>query len=1549
MKTLSANFLRSFLFLLSFVALNDLRSQCSISVSGQPCIGSPLQFGCNSQGFSSISWDFNGEGSNTSSCNPVFTFTSTGIKKITLTVQLANGSQCTTTYNLLIKSAPIASLRMTNGNKVQCYQGNEFCFKDSSYIAGDSICKREIVFDDGIKYTSTDNRPFEFCHSFQDTEGGNYGCVITITSCNGCVISNRYNNIASVLPSMGLSFSSLQPKRCDSVYLVVNNTSAIPLDSISSFEWNWGDGQYTFGNKNTPALWKIQVPHWYKTQGPNDGHFDVILKVINLRGCTETFTFKNAAKNIIVNPIIISSKDSVCSDNAVINFSLKDGPIIDAANPLYVFENPPIPTNIARQWTASHTFNNPGPYRISFSFTHQIPGCGRTTYDTIIVIGPKSVIESSVTDMDFLERGFQCVIKDTVDFSNFSKYYHNDSKMTDDDSTYVDLNGFNAPIGHKFNSSNNTSLNSLLQQRLPEHIIPIWDFDDDYCENCTTDTKNNINVDVNCRYSKDFNPKHLYTDWEDIYNGQYMHRALNINAYDRDSGYVRKLSLWADDSAYIVRDTFLYYGDNGIANKSIDSSVYANVGNRVKIASHIQGPSTKDIFRFERFHIPSGTSVWINKNDGSPPFKHTGPKNINVLAGQSISMANSSDKLYYLTWLEYSQDTITKSSIKGSHKPWKIIGMNGFKTGDSVDANYHRRRFYESSIVSCKEVKLFQKDIRHPLACTSETSIKLSLAPPSARYLRKSGIQCFGNDNNGFGITFILDETKPGCSNTWTAINFDTAKDKNAWVPAIGKNMSSGQISMGELPPIYPPFLTFPNMPLPGNKFSKLFSMDDIADKKSGYIDVGLIVGNGIHAGGNYPDECVDTAYYPKFAKFPIIDNSFRIISGRVVSDANYYCKNETIVLKLSDTNRTNIEDVGTVEWSIISSNTGKYHNNSYKLSVKESYDRFTVFHKDSSFLMDYLTIEKWRTLDTIQKLLSKVKIPIARVNKWHTEADITLVYENVKTQLTNAGLNITDFNSTQIHEMIWNGIGVIGKAHTGSRGLIDTSGIGNKIIFTNISDKKISLHKRDTVLTPLDINLGNDNNNHASYGFKPEFYGFYLSSLNITSKLPNQCPSTTNVLKAIVGFFGEMNIYDSVLCHGQKFVCSPQFRYFEMFPEIQFRTEDPVDYWRNRIQEAGNPNREGYTRTDLNKADDGTHPRSIFGGYPYSITGLDNAPNKVLELSHSNPSISLYYHKDTGMMYIIRMATSDSMGCRDTLVQNLYTTAARAKIKLDFARPQCHAVITAIDSSYIQDPIKDITGMPSDSIIKWVIDWGDKGQGNQTILFNKFKPEINHMYQSNGFYTIRLTVYTALGCVSSDSTVLYISGPIPLFDTLIPSKVCTNQMVKFDNLSQYRQLDSCIWIWEYGDGGFGSQFDKLDVNNNPISHAYKEEGMYDVKLHLYYKLNSGSQMRTCLLTYPNSDLGQKTFTMSVIKCDSSDIDGIGTTSRFKMYPNPAVNSVTFKSDDPVSIDIYNSLGQLVLKFDLTDEKTVDLRHLSKGIYLVKIEGRNYTEKLILE
>jgi PKD repeat protein len=1527
-------------------------SQCYITASGPQCVNEAIQFNCNSPGSSVHQWDFNSEGNNNLLCNPSFIFTTPGIKTITVSLKMANGQTCNASLNINVRTKPIVKIRLIS-KKTQCFGNNSFCFMDSSTGAIKG-CIYQI--DDGVKYTFKGNGPRTVCHSFQDPAGGTYGMNITLEDSFGCITQQRINSVAIVLPTLGLRFTSPQPKRCDSVLLCVTNTSFTPLDSLKSFTWDWGDGQTTNGSKSTPTLWKSQVCHWFKTIGPNSGAFNTKLLATTFGGCSETFTFNTSATNINVQPEVIADFDSVCASNPVVSFALKGGPVPQAGNPVFLFEQPSTPPNMARAWSGSHRFNSTGPYRVSFSFTHSIPGCARTVYDTILVLGPVSRIEgggSYITD----SLRYSCVIKDTLRFNNLSLFYHNDRKMRDDDSTYNDPDGFNKPLGHKFSGAGSmVSTKANPQNRGNSNVFRVWDFDDEYCEKCTTDTKRGVNVNVNCRYSKDSLPKHWYTPWEKIYTEKFGYKPETLFTWNKDSGFYVKRNLWSDDSVAIVRDTILYYGDNPLGLKVRDSAAYTSISKKVKGPKEIKGISQTTFSNRTTLFLQPGDTVWVDNHDGLPPSRWIGQRYLILQSGQTLDIRRKTDKAQYIYSIVYSQDTIPLYLANSSHKIFKKEKVKGFATGDSVSLASHRQRFYSGSKVRCFNVRLFQKDHAHPMACASEAVAALALQPPSARNLRKAGMQCLGGDASNYGMTFILDETKPGCTRTWAEINFDTAQNRNAWVPAIGKNLGQGQISVGDLPPVNFPY----GVPIPGyqlngaapSRFSTQYDAGMIRDSINGYVHVGLITGNGIWPNGNYPQDCQDTVYYHNFARFPVLDNRFRILKPGTANDYTHICRTDSISLTTMPYNTSNKGDVKTASWKLSSANSGKYYDREYILSVDETYDRFARIHPDSNYLVDRLTIVKRSTFGGKATTLDSQVIRVAKITKWHTEADVSNAFEEMKTALAAYRMDINDFTSTQLAQLIWNEKGTIGKAYTGSRGLVDTSGFGHKISFINIAEQKQTLHYRDTSLMPVGKTRAVNGNLVNGYAFEPKYSGYYIANYELNSGIPGACnASLGQAKKVIVGFYGKMNYTDTILCHGQEVVTSPEFRYFEVEPEINSQLTDPADYWRTRIGEAGNPEREGYTRTDLSKADDDvSKPLTIFGGFPYNITGMDNKPNKILQLG--GLTNGLYYYQDSGLSYIIRTATSDSLGCRDTFTQEIFTTAARANFRIDHPQTMCRNIVYFFDSSYVIDPHLSKYGTASDKIIKWTIYWGDNSANSVNSFFDVLPSNIAHLYEYKGKMTIKLRVETMLGCVTWDSFEFANDGPIPMFDTSsIKHKYCIGEKISFKNLTtSYYKIYNSLWRWQFGDGTYMNQWDTLTSANDTISHRYTTAGKYNVTLSIGFKYKPGVTQYLCTYDFPDTvNQRMKLFQIEIIDCDTTAIEDYAVIRDVKMYPNPAHNILTIVSKEKIEVMIIDAMGKTIRTFINEGEQTVDLRNLSPGLYIVTTRNRQVIGKLIME
>lgn len=1544
------NFLQSLLFTCSLLPIfyQNIHAQCFITVDRQACVGQPIQFNCNSVGATNVSWDFNGEGTNNSTCLPAFIFSTPGLKVISLQLSLPNGQLCQAKLNILVKTGPEIKTSMISAQK-QCFYDNQFCFIDSSEAPGDSICLREYFMDDGVKYTFEGNQKVQFCHSFQDPAGGTFGCTVKVYSCNGCSSSKRFNSVATIIPSLRLSLSSPVPKSCDSVELIITNNSITSLDSVQSFEWDWGDGTKTNGDKTTPGLWKVQVKHVYKTQGPNNGYFDVKLSARANNGCKDVSTLFNAAFNSISPKSILASADSVCYANAQINFNLENGPIPGHSNPLYIFETPPSPNNIWRDWTGTHTFSKPGPHMVKFSYTSTIPGCGRTITDTIIVLGPQTLIETGGSNTIKNSERYQCTIQDTVHFTNFSKFYHNDGNMRDDDSVLLKPGGFNSPLTHVFNFASQTSLNATKQKRELNHIDIIWDTDDAYCEPCTSDIKNNININKNCRYSKDVYPIHKYTDWEELYTRFFAAKSFKVSAFNYDSGYVIQKSIWADDSVAIVRDTLLFYANNPWGISARDSSVFKNARKFQSRFAYVTGQSRQDINQVTRIYLKAGQTAAINFNTGAPLNFVTGPGYTTLAPGVSVSTSSYSDTIFFAYSVEYRQDTIPSFKAYNNKMVWKRIPSPGYQATDMVNTSLHRKTFYESSNVRCFEVTLKQKDTIHPLACASENSINLSLSPPSARHLRTMGLQCLGSDQSDYGVTFVLDDTKPGCSMTWAAVKLG-----NNWIPLVDKNLATGSMSMGELPPVNPPYLNGPGTSAPGSRYSTIIDRLDLPDN-TGVMDVALIVGNGMHPGGNYPAQCQDTVYYPNMLKFPILEPGIRLELGQNYSDYYAFCKNNPIAVmpygsQVSPGNNVNNpREIGSLTYTFFSDNAGKYNNKVYSYTITETYKRFQSIHQDSSFLMDSLILEKTNSFDGVTSSKTRSAIAVARINKWHVLAHLGDAFDDFKTQLASRGINIYEIAPADYTQLIWNGKGSIGKAFTGSRGIVDTTGFGHKLNFEYVSDKRVKLHWRDTSILPLDSFIAVNQIVHRSYLFFPKYAGFYIVSLKIRSNNPKQCEAFS-AQKALVGFYMNMNYKDTIICPGTQVELSPQLRYYNPYPEI-ITTNCPspgsglldcVDYWRNRILEAGNVNREGFTRTDLSKDDDGTDPKSVFGGFPYSISGLDNKPGNVLTLNST-----LYYQADTGRMYTIRTAASDSNGCRDTFTQNLYVIAQRSKTKLITEDNSCGKSVNLIDSSYFLNPLNSSSN--SDRISKMTINWGDKALNNTDVFLQPIPSLIGHQYSGSGTYNINISRESQLGCYSASNLTYTVSGPTPMFDTLFQNTYCVRDSILFINKSSgFTSSDSCLWTWDLGDMTYINQSHSILPPNDKFKHKYAGPGNYNIYLYVSYKIKSQNGIETCLNVYPDFNELEKNRTVHVIKCDPNSIDNHSDSISWLMLPNPASQYVKFISQTPITIQIVNNVGQVVATVQVDDYTEFDLSHLSSGLYVVKTLDHRIIGRLIV-
>ena len=1588
------------LFCAFYIPVFLLQSQCFFSAPKTACVNEPFNIISNLSSLDNVKWDFNGEIINDIK-SPTYLFTSTGLKYIKMYVTDQNGNKCFFQSFVEVRKKPIVNFKMLPRASNLCHNLN-YCFVDSSTSGelGGKIYKREFIFDDNSRKEVFGDGVINFCQSFPNINGAVMGVVVRITDSNGCVTAQRISNLIKFEKLVVPSFTSNRPMSCNSVTMCLQNKSEIALEDVQSFVWKWGDGTESRGNKDSVALWGVNnVCRRFVTQGPNSGNFNTKLIIHADFGCSDSFELKNSATLYIIKNKIIASKDSVCSSDGLVSFRLRDT-IYQGTNPVFNFGNPSSGSlNVSRKWRTSHRYTKPGAYKINFTYNHPNVNCVTALYDTILVIGPQTIIDEHPNTLIEANQRFQPLIKDTVRFANSSLFFHNDNNFTDDDSVVIiakdsvmvnkssgqilDPNtvvfnaaihewvksGFNAPLNHSFNNrpTGQISLNPRIQRKGNSHVIRTWDFDDDYCEPCTTDTKLGVNTDKNCRFSKDSLPKHWYTPWEEIYAHKYSNKAAMISYFNADSGRLESKKIWASDSMAIIRDTVLYYGDNVKGQKAKDSLVFSTINNKIKINGTVKGPYQSYFERESVVYINALDSVYVNKNDGNGWLQLLGANYHTLKKGDQVKINSNKHQYLNVFQLAFSEDTVSLNLLEKGSKVVKLL-KSSVGANDSVNAAMHRSLFYESSIVKCFQVKLMQYDTQHPLACQDEKTITLSLQPPTMPTLRKEGVQCFGGLEKN-GITFILDDRKANCSFTWAELNVDTSFNKNAWIPVVGPNLNAGGISMGDLPPNKPPYLGYKLSGKPGQKYAKQFVETQIKDTLTGYINVGLIIGRGqwennLNNGINtntygYPSEFIDTVYFNKFARFPILDNKFRIVRSKEGQGYTKVCRKDTICLTTNVWNRTYVPDVEESHWSITGANVGRNSNQYYNLTVTEKYERFKEVAGNPNVLEDYLTVTKEQYFDGVKTVLSKQVIKIAVNTKWHIEADVSAVFDLLKEKLESKGVSIYSVTPTQLNAMIWNGVGEINKPYTGSRGFIDTTGFGHLIRFKKVADEKTSLHFRDTSIVPIDKATGWDNKIYNAYCFVPQYSGYYIANFSLRSHSQESCVKATNTAKKIlIGFYSSLDFNDTVIHPGSLVSAKLNFRYFETYPEIAFRLLDPNDYWRNRIAETGNSNREAFTRWDFNKDDDGTHPRSVFGGFPFSTSGLGNP---TVTLGGNQIPGSLYYNQDSGRVYTLRVATGDSTGCLDTFSQKIYTVYADVDFDVNTTTGFCKREVELTNNTVLEDPYLLEIGKPGIKVVKSIIDWGD---GQKTEYLDEQPTQAKHSYKDNGIYFIKFTVHSQNTLnneivVRDKHRTIEFNGPIVYFDTLISRYYFVNDEVKIENLSQYKWSDSIIWMWDMGDGNLITQRDTLTGDGTYISHRYQKQGRYPITLYMYER-HKGNIQVVCTYQYPRFDNSSRFF-VTVVDSNETSIKRVTFRSNqfdIRLIPNP--NQGLFK------VKLYNQLsnscnviikdvsGKVVYQKEMNDKEeefSVQVDFLSKGLYFVTVDNliEQVTHKLIIQ
>lgn len=210
-------------------------------------------------------WNF-GDGTTSTSSNPIKSYSSAGIYNVTL---YNTYSYCTDSFSKKIKilSRPVANFTANTVFKCQPDLNVNFTDQSSNAVSW--------LWNFGDSTSSTQQNP---SHIY--TKYGSFDVQLIVTNASGCADTLTKKAYVKIIRPV-ISFSSLPVEGC--VPYTINPTANIStLDAVTSYLWNFGDGTPT-SNSSNPS-------HTYVAQGT----YTVSLTITTSSGCTETYSLGSA-------------------------------------------------------------------------------------------------------------------------------------------------------------------------------------------------------------------------------------------------------------------------------------------------------------------------------------------------------------------------------------------------------------------------------------------------------------------------------------------------------------------------------------------------------------------------------------------------------------------------------------------------------------------------------------------------------------------------------------------------------------------------------------------------------------------------------------------------------------------------------------------------------------------------------------------------------------------------------------------------------------------------------------------------------------------------------------------------------------------------------------------------------------------------------------------------------------------------------------------------------------------------------------------------------
>jgi PKD repeat protein len=250
------------------------------------CSGDSTTFTNNSGGtIATYAWDFD-NGSTSTDMSPKVAYAAGGTYEVELTVSTSQGCTDAVSNKVTVYSTPTAAYTVSD----VCLE-NAAVFKDSASSGnGSIIIDREFIFGDG---NNDFGRNVTHFYNKPDT----YSTMMVVTTVNGCSDTSTQSVVVNPLPSLNITANDT----CEFDEIQFVNNSKILSGSISSYQWNFNDGNIT----------TIKSPsHAFDTMG----QYIVLIEAVSDQGCK---SHDSLLINIAPKPRIAFSAENECENDSV--------------------------------------------------------------------------------------------------------------------------------------------------------------------------------------------------------------------------------------------------------------------------------------------------------------------------------------------------------------------------------------------------------------------------------------------------------------------------------------------------------------------------------------------------------------------------------------------------------------------------------------------------------------------------------------------------------------------------------------------------------------------------------------------------------------------------------------------------------------------------------------------------------------------------------------------------------------------------------------------------------------------------------------------------------------------------------------------------------------------------------------------------------------------------------------------------------------------------------------------------------------------------------